>query len=332
MYSRKVRCFLAFLLALALASITSLALAAEKVPAGGKVAVVNGVVISQEQLDSAMLNVETRFRRSGRSPSTSELAQIREGVLDNLIARELLYQESQRKGIKADPKAVNEQLEAVEKKFPSEDQFKSWLKSVNLSKASLRSQLEQDQAIRELIERQFAEKTEVSDEEIKAYYDSHPNSFKKPEQVKASHILIKVEPQAEESQKAEARKKLEMIQGKLKKNEEFSALAKEYSEGPSSSNGGDLGYFRRGQMVKTFEDAAFALKPGEVSGIVETQFGYHLIKVTDKTAESTMPYAEVEDKLGQYLQQEKLRKEIGAYVESLRSNAKVEISLNKDSQ
>ena len=99
MYSRKIRCFLALLLALALASITSLTLAAEKVPAGGKVAVVNGVVISKEELDSAMRSVEARFRRSGRSPSTPELANIREGVLENLIARELLYQESQRKGI-----------------------------------------------------------------------------------------------------------------------------------------------------------------------------------------------------------------------------------------
>ena len=108
----------------------------------------------------------------------------------------------------------------MKKKFPSEDQYKSWLSCVNLSEAILRSQLEQDQTIRELIEMQFAEKAKVSDEEIKAYYDSHPNSFKKPEQVKASHILIKVEPQAEESKKAEARKKLEMIKGKLKKGQD----------------------------------------------------------------------------------------------------------------
>ncbi len=332
MFTQKGRCFWVLSLALAVVSTTSVALAAEKQPPEGKVAVVNGVNISQGDFDEAMSRVQAQFHRSGKFPSPAELAQIKKGVLDNLIAEELLYQETQRKGIKVDPKTLDEQIEAMKKRFPSEAEFKSWLSTMNLSESGFRSRLERNMAVKALIDNEFSEKIAVSDGEIKAYYDSHLESFKKPEQVKASHILVKVEPQAEKSQKAEARKKLEMIQGKLQKGEDFGTLAKEYSEGPSKANGGDLGYFSHGRMVKPFDEAAFALKPGEVSEIVETQFGYHLIKVTDKTAATTIPYDEVKDRLRQYLSQEKLRKEMGPYLEGLRSEAKVEVLVKEDSK
>ncbi len=325
MHFNKAGWFWALLMALVLAAIAPLVSAGEKQPPEGKVAVVNGVEISQEDFDLEMRRVEARLRSSARPPGPSELGQVRKQVLDSLIARELLYQESQKKGIKVDSKTINEQFETMRKRFPSETEFKKALDSVNLSEATLKSQLERDQAVRALIDNQFAEKLTVSDEEVKTYYDSNMNSFKKPEQVKASHILIKAESQADESQKAGAHKKLEMIEGKLQKGEDFGTLAEEYSEGPSSAKGGDLGYFSRGQMVKPFEDAAFALQPGEVSGIVETRFGYHLIKVTDKTPETTLAYDEIKERLREYLKQEKRRREMGSYVENLRSRAKVEV-------
>ena len=332
MHIMKAGYFWMLLMAVVLTATAPLVKASEKQPPKGKVATVNGVEISQEDFDLEMRRVEARLRSSATSPGASELGQIREQVLDSLIARELLYQESQRKGIKVESKTVDEQFETMKKRFPGETEFKKALESMNLSEATLRSQLERDQAVRELIDNQFAEKLTVSDEEVKAYYDSHMNSFKKPEQVKASHILIKVESQADESQKAGAQKKLEMIQGKLKKGEDFGTLAKEYSEGPSSTKGGDLGYFSRGQMVKPFEDAAFALQPGEVSGVVETRFGYHLIKVTDKTPETTLAYDDIKERLREYLKQEKLRREMGAYVESLRNKAKVEVFSKEDTK
>jgi peptidyl-prolyl cis-trans isomerase C len=170
----------------------------------------------------------------------------------------------------------------------------------------------------------------VSDEESKTYYDSHPDLFKQPERVRARHILIKVDPGADESQKAEARKKIKEIQEKVQKGEDFAALAKESSEGPSSAKGGDLGYFRRGQMVKSFEEAAFRLQPGEVSEIVETGYGYHLIMVIDKKPETTIAYKDVKDRLEQHLKREKVRKEVSLYVEKLEEKAKVERFLTKD--
>jgi peptidyl-prolyl cis-trans isomerase C len=110
----------------------------------------------------------------------------------------------------------------------------------------------------------------------------------------------------------------------VKNGEDFATLAKTYSEGPSGPRGGDLGYFRRGQMVKPFEDAAFSLKPNETSEIVETRFGYHLIQVDDKKPAKKMTSAEVKDRLNDHLKKQKAESEADAYIETLRKSAKIE--------
>lgn len=153
------------------------------------------------------------------------------------------------------------------------------------------------------------------------------NCLTEPEEVKASHILIKVEPTADDATKAAARKKIEDLQQKLKAGGDFAELAKENSEGPSNVRGGDLGYFKRGQMVKPFEDVAYSMKIDEVSDLVETRFGYHLIKVSDKKPEQTLAYADVKDKIAQRLKQEKVEKDATLYVEDLKKGAKIEKSL-----
>jgi len=159
---------------------------------------------------------------------------------------------------------------------------------------------------------------------VRAYYDGHRDFFKQPERIRASHILIKVDPKADVAQKAAARRQLEQIQQKLAAGEDFASLARQYSQGPSSSRGGDLGFFRRGQMVKPFEDAAFALKPGEVSGIVETPFGYHLIKVLEKKPETIATFDQSRSRIEQYLRQEKIRKQVSELVEKLKQNAVIQ--------
>jgi len=305
-------------------ALATLVMAAETPPPTDKAAVVNGTIITQAELDSQMKVVMDRLKASGRLPEVSQLDQIRSQVLENLIARDLLYQESQKKGIKISEEEVNQQLIKLKAQFPNEAEFNNALNRMDLTEASIKEKLERDLALKKLIEDEIAPKVTVSDSEIRAFYENNPATFKQPERVKASHILIKVDPQANASQKAEAQKKIDLVQAKLQKGEDFGALAKEYSEGPSGPQGGDLGYFARGQMVKPFEDAAFAMKPGEVSGMVETRFGYHLIKVTDKTPEGTMPYNDVKERLGEFLKQKKIQDEINVYVKNLEEKAKIE--------
>jgi peptidyl-prolyl cis-trans isomerase C len=324
MHTERVIPFWRLLIVLTLITLASPAYVGESQSAEQKVAVVNGTVIKQAEFDSEMNRVLERLQRTGRIPNDLERSQIKKQVLENLIARELLYQESQKKGIKVDQKEIEAQLTALKGRFPSEVEFKNALSTMNLTEADLRFQFERDVAIRKLLDDQIGGKSTVSEKESRAYYDGNLESFKKSEQVRASHILIKVDPGADEAKKAEARTKIESLQAKLKNGEDFGALAKEYSEGPSGPKGGDLGFFGRGQMVKPFEETAFSMKPGQVSGMVETRFGYHLIMVTERTPESTLSYEEVKDRLEQYLKQQKAQEEIAAYVETLKSKAKIE--------
>ncbi len=144
--------------------------------------------------------------------------------------------------------------------------------------------------------------------------------------MKASHILIKVSEDATPEAKAKAKARILDIKKKIEAGADFGEMAKKYSEGPSAANSGDLGYFRRGQMVKPFEEAAFALKPGEMSDVVETKFGYHLIKSIDKKEASVVPFDQLKTRITMYLQQDKMRKAVSAFIDSLRAKSTIQIS------
>lgn len=300
------------------------AIAQEKKSADSKTAEINGVVITKEQFDKELNIHLDRVARQGRQVPEAQLAAIKNDILEGLIEREVLYQESQKAGIKINDQKIDEQLAAIKTRFPSEAEYKTALSKMNLTEDEVKLQIARGLAIRALIEQQVASKIVVTDAETRAYYDGNSQMFKQPEQVKASHILIKVDAGADDAQKTAARKKIETVQQKVKTGGDFAELAKEYSEGPSNTRGGDLGFFRRGQMVKPFEDAAFTMKANEVSDIIETRFGYHIIKVYEIKPEQTLAYADVKEKLNQRMKQEKVEKDANQYIGKLKKDAKIE--------
>jgi peptidyl-prolyl cis-trans isomerase C len=301
-----------------------LAWAEERKAPGDKVAVVNGVTITQKTYDRELNFFVRRAAPGGKKIPDQQMAQMKNEVLESLIDRELLYQESKKKGIQIKTEAVSGQLQKIQQRYPSKEEFNKLLSNMGLTESDVQMQIARGMAIQELIDKEVSEKIKVNDEETKSFYDKNPQLFQQPERVKASHILIKVEADAPDDKKAEARKKIEDIQQKVQKGEDFATLAKTYSEGPSGPRGGDLGYFKRGQMVTPFEEAAFSLKPNETSEIVETRFGYHLIKVNDKKPAKKMTYAEVKDRLNEHLKKQKTDSEAEAYIQGLRSGAKIE--------
>ncbi len=320
--SMKLAQYIAILLIFQAASFP--ALAKETKSPSEKAAVVNGVVISQKELAKEMDFHLQRISRQGLQLSKEQMAELKNKVLENLIDREILYQESQKSGIKVDKNKIDEELSGIKKRFPSVDEYKNALSTMKISEDDIKKQIKKKLAINELIDIKIGQKIVVTDKETKTYYDDNTDLFKQPEQVGASHILIKVEAGADQQKKAQAMQKIKEIQKKLKDGQDFAVLAKKYSEDKGSgANGGDLGYFTRGQMVKPFEDAAFAMKPNEVSDIVETQFGYHLIKVYGKKPGKVMAYGEVKDLLTERMRQEKTQEEVVKYIAEIKKDAKI---------
>ncbi len=145
----------------------------------------------------------------------------------------------------------------------------------------------------EIDPKDFEGEVQVTEDEIKSYYDYNADTYRQPKQVKARHILFKVNEDDSEDVKERVKKRAQEVLEKARKGEDFAALAKKYSEGPSKSQGGDLGYFKAGQMEPPFEKAAFALKKGEISDLVKTRFGYHIILVEDIKEAGMTPLKDV---------------------------------------
>lgn len=178
----------------------------------------------------------------------------------------------------------------------------------------------------EFLKREVAQKITVPEDELKSYYESHKEEFKTPEMVRASHILIKVNPSASAEEKKAAKEKAENILKKIKSGEDFAKLASEFSDDPGSKiKGGELGFFSRGRMVKPFEDAAFSLKPGEVSGIVETQFGFHIIKSEEKKDAGIENFDAVKERISQKLLQDRIKTKVTEFIDNAMKGAKAEI-------
>jgi peptidyl-prolyl cis-trans isomerase C len=295
-----------------------------KQPEAQNAAIVNGKPIPMSEYQSGIDQLERRIHMTGRQPDEKEMPALKQEILDNLVARELLKQEAQKKGIKADDAEVTAQLDAV-KNGTTPENFANSLKQMNMTEPALKEYFASQLAVKKLVDKELASKTVVTPEEVKAFYDGHPDVFKTPETVRASHILVKVEKTATAEQKAQALEKIKAVQKRLQNGEDFAKVAKEVSDCPSKEVGGDLNFFQKGQMVPPFEKAAFSMKPGETSDIVETEFGYHIIKVTDKKEPGAMTFDEVKPRIEQHLKNEKMSQELPKYIEALKSKAKIEI-------
>ncbi|PIE33262.1 peptidylprolyl isomerase [candidate division KSB3 bacterium] len=280
------------------------------------VATVNDESILQSDVDEIItMFVLPQFQAQnpGQEFPEEQKAQLQTNLVTRLVMEKVLLQKAGEMGLTVDEEQLRQRVEMAAKQRPdiSEDKWKELLTKEMLIQA--------------LIQQEVISKIDVSDEEVQKHYDEKKEQFQEPEQVQASHILIQVAQDATEEDKAAAKKKIEEILVLAKEGQDFAELAKEHSEGPSKDNGGDLGFFPRGAMVKPFEEVVFALSEGEISDVVETQFGYHIIKLTGKKEAREVPFEEVKEQLKQGLVRQKSNTEVMAWVEEMKAQADVEI-------
>jgi len=299
-------------------------------PSVDRVAIVNGVPIERKEFDGEVFLIQKSFLGNGRPLTCGQITSIRTEVLESMIRRELLYQDSRKSGIKPDASAVTKEISALKQQFPSEAEFRNELSRRSMTEEALRSQLERNSSLQQYMDRQFVAKVTVTDAEMVGYYENHLDLFKQPLQVRVSHILVQSDPKWDDARKQEARKKAEQVLKNLKKGQDFAALAREQSDGPTSKNGGDLGYIRRGQLEAQLENAVFKLKAGDTSDIIQTSYGFHLFKMVDRKPETILAYDVVKEQLRQHLVQEKARQDADLYAKTLREKASVEILLGEE--
>ena len=245
---------------------------------GAYVAKVGSVTITQDDVSRELKGLPEQIQRMFEGPEGAEK------FVDELVKKEMLYQEAKKKGFESNPD--------YQKKL---EDFKK------LTLISL------------LLEKEIEDKAKPSDKDVKDYYEKHKADLTANNQIRASHILVKSEDDAKK------------ILDQLKKGGDFAKIAKEKSiDTGSAKNGGDLGFFSRGQMVPEFEKAAFNLKEGEVSGPVKTQFGYHIIKVTGRKEGKVVEFDKVKDLLTQKVTAEKQKEAFDSYMEGLKKSYTVE--------
>jgi len=199
-------------------------------------------------------------------------------------------------------------------------------------KVDIREQVEllvDDYLTIEYIKREVIAKINVTEDDMKLYYKAHQDEFKTPEMVRARHILVKVGKSASQEVKSKSKEKIEEILKRIKSGEDFAKVASEVSDDTGSKEkGGDLGFFRRGMMVSEFEKAAFSLKLGEVSDIVETQFGFHIIKVEEKKESVLEPYEKVKEKVKEKVFNDQRKSKVEEFIEKAMKDAGVELNLS----
>ncbi|MBN6888083.1 peptidylprolyl isomerase [Cytobacillus horneckiae] len=246
-----------------------------------KAATVNGEKISKSELDDAL---------SSQYGST---------VLDTLISDEIIRQEMKKENIKVSDKEIAEEMEAYMDTFGGEDTFNEVLKNSGVDVSIIEKNIMTYLASKKILE----PKIEITDEEIQTYFDENKDSFDKEEEVEASHILVDDEKTAKEVVK------------KIEQDEDFAELAKEYStDTATKDNGGELGFFAKGDMVKEFEEKAFGMENGDISEPVKTEYGYHIIKVTDKQEPKKAELEEVKDEIKDILLESKLESEYSVWL------------------
>jgi peptidyl-prolyl cis-trans isomerase C len=266
--------------------------------------------------------------QAGNVPPDRRPSAYRE-TLDQLVMRELITQEAQARKIAPDEAAVERDFQQARGQFKTEQDWSRFLSSSGFDPASFRTELRTRNVVDLVVKQEAARMPAVvSDADAKAFYDQNPKLFDAGERVRASHILLRVPEGAGADVKKAARARAEAILARVRKGEDFAAVAREVSEDPGSGpRGGDLGVFGKGQMVPPFEQAAFALPAGQVSGLVETSFGLHIIKVQERLPAGKVPFEPVKGQIKDHLAQTRRDKAVNDLVQGLKAKAKIETYL-----
>ncbi len=294
----------------------------------GVAAIVNGVKILESDVEKVIrpnldkLAEKTKNAPAGTAESYAE--QFRQLALEQLIRRTLLDEKIREAKIVIPDQTVRSHIqEMASAQGMTVAAFAEAMKRQGRTMEDIKREVRAGLARNQFMERIWEGKIDVSEQEVRKYYEENTEEFNVPELVRASHILITPETVGDPNSMAKARAKAEELLAELKAGVDFAELAKAHSDCPSASGGGDLGFFPRGKTTPPFEKAAFGLKVGQISDVVETDYGLHIIKVTDRKEPSTITFEQAKEQIIEKLTEEKQLELANDYLEKLKAEAEI---------
>lgn len=288
------------------------------------VAIVNGVSLRESQLERVIDELLPRiFYHQTVTPE--KRAELRKKALEELIKRELYYQEARRIGLKVEGSELKEGLEKIRKRFPSRKEYQNALKQAGITEEELKKDLERNLLIQKFYQREVIDKSRISEEYLRDYYEKNKKNFKRPEAVRIRHILIKVDPSATSEVKLKKKREAEEILKRARAGEDFAELAYKYSSDDWRVKGGDLGLLHRGRLIPELEDVAFKLRPGEISDLIETIYGYHIIRLEERLPPTQLSFDEIKDKLKKEMEERRKKEFEDELLTRLKEKARIEV-------
>lgn len=297
----------------------------------GLAARVNGRPITNERLERFF---EEYAAEKGRNVAAirqpGAFKRLKREALEALVEQEVLHQEAERRRLTATEAEAEQAVAVLRSQFTKPGSFERKLRRGGFDEQSYREYVRRQLSIRRVLDQEVsAAGLAVSEDEARAFYESRADLFTDPEQVRVRHILVSVPPDAGEKARSSARRKAEKVAAAARRpGADFAALARSHSQDATATSGGDLGFVARGQMVAPFEAAAFALQPGQVSPVVETPFGFHVILGEERRAGGRVPEAEALPPIRRQLLGEKVERHLQARIAALRGAARVELFLS----
>lgn len=290
----------------------------------GPIAKVNGVEVDREEFVSKYTKMTKAFTTRSKEIPEGLATRYKQSILKQLVDKELLAQEIKKQNISVTEEAMATEYADYKKMFRTDENYERYLKTSGTTEEAIKENIQHNLAVNRLLEEKGGLK--VAEAEVKKYYDDNLSRYEIKEQVRASHILVKVAQGADKKTEDEAKKKAEQIyKDATKPGADFAELAKKHSEGPTAPRGGDLSYFQRGRMVPEFDAVVFDMKVNDISKPVRTQFGWHVIQLTDKKEGRQRPYDEVRESIEKLLINKNSRQAKAEMLKKLKDAAKIEV-------
>jgi parvulin-like peptidyl-prolyl isomerase len=288
------------------------------------VVVVNNEIITQREIDVMLAPVYAQYKNVYKGAELiKKLEETREQIIKQLIEDRLILSEAKKADIKVEDKDVEDRLEDVRKKIGGDMELDNMLAQQNLTLNEMRARFREKIMIRKLIDRKVGARIIITPLEVKTYYNDHRQEFLKPEEIQLRQIVVKPAGTGK-AQQDESFKKTKDLLKRLKDGCDFAGLAKEYSNGPNASEGGLMGYIKRGELMPQLEDIVFNLKDGECSNIIQSDVGYHIFKVEGRMEKRIMDFPEVRQEIEDRIYREKANQRLRGWIDSLAKNAYIE--------